>query len=369
MQGRDQVQRIFNVLKGPQGKLIHADQLRPFLKELVLSHPGYAFLGPWGNFHDRYVDVVVWRILFTLDRDDDGRLSLRDLRKGNLPQILLLTDTEEEINNIRDYLSYEHFYVLYCKFFELDTDQDFFLTKDEFSKYESTSLSKRTVDRVFSEAGRRFKSSQPGKMSFEDFVYFVLCEEDKSTVRSLEYWFKLVDLDCDGVLRCTEMQWFYEEQAHRLECFNHEAVQYADVICQMNDMIMPAKEGEFRLAELIAKRPQSGTLFHCLCNLSKFIAFEQRDPFALKQELAEHPGWTEWDRWAVQEYQRLASEEERAPQETEEPFGLESGEGELEDEEMEGDGEEMEGVEAWDDDDLSVSSVSTVGSVSSILSK
>lgn len=32
-------------------------------------------------------------------------------------------------------------------------------------------------------------------MGYEDFVWFMLCEEDKTTLRALEYWFKVIDLD------------------------------------------------------------------------------------------------------------------------------------------------------------------------------
>lgn len=46
-----------------------------------------------------------------------------------------LVDREEDINKIRQYFSYEHFYVIYCKFWELDGDHDFHITKDDFSKY------------------------------------------------------------------------------------------------------------------------------------------------------------------------------------------------------------------------------------------
>ncbi len=42
-------------------------------------------------------------------------------------------------------------------------------------------------------------------MSYEDFVWFILSEEDKSNELSLEYWFRCVDLDCDGKLRPNEM--------------------------------------------------------------------------------------------------------------------------------------------------------------------
>ena len=42
-------------------------------------------------------------------------------------------------------------------------------------------------------------------MGYEDFVYFILSEEDKTNSISLDYWFKCIDLDCDGSLRANEM--------------------------------------------------------------------------------------------------------------------------------------------------------------------
>lgn len=35
---------------------------------------------------------------------------------------------------------------------------------------------------------------------YEDFVFFILSEEDKANEVSLRYFFDLVDLDCDGVV-------------------------------------------------------------------------------------------------------------------------------------------------------------------------
>lgn len=48
-------------------------------------------------------------------------------------------------------------------------------------------------------------------MNYEDFTYFVLSEEDKSTIPSIEYWFKILDLDDNGIITGYEMQFFYEE--------------------------------------------------------------------------------------------------------------------------------------------------------------
>jgi len=70
-----------------------------------------------------------------LSRRDDGTISWKDFKSSNLFKTLFQLEKEEDINKVRDYFSYEHFYVLYCKFWELDTDHDFFITKEEFSRY------------------------------------------------------------------------------------------------------------------------------------------------------------------------------------------------------------------------------------------
>jgi serine/threonine-protein phosphatase 2A regulatory subunit B'' len=94
----------------------------------------------------------------------------------------MVVTNEEDINKVRQYFSYEHFYVLYCRFWELDTDHDFLIDKEDFSRYEGHALSRKAVDRIFLEVPRKFKAEPAGKMGYEDFVYFMLCEEDKSTV-------------------------------------------------------------------------------------------------------------------------------------------------------------------------------------------
>lgn len=42
------------------------------------------------------------------------------------------------------------------------------------------------------QAPRKFTSGVPGKMGYEDFVWFILSEEDKTTDTAMEYWFRCV---------------------------------------------------------------------------------------------------------------------------------------------------------------------------------
>lgn len=49
------------------------------------------------------------------------------------------------------YFSYEHFYVIYCKFWELDTDHDFLIDKENLVRYGNHALTYRIVDRIFTQ--------------------------------------------------------------------------------------------------------------------------------------------------------------------------------------------------------------------------
>jgi serine/threonine-protein phosphatase 2A regulatory subunit B'' len=67
-------------------------------------------------------------------------------------------------------------------------------------------------------------------MRYEDFVWFMLSEEDKTSVRALEYWFKVIDLDNNDIITPYEMEHFYTEQLNRLEYLNHDVVIFNDIL-------------------------------------------------------------------------------------------------------------------------------------------
>ncbi|XWS39172.1 hypothetical protein CRYUN_Cryun18bG0027200 [Craigia yunnanensis] len=304
----DLATRIYTILKQPDCRYLTQDNFKPVLHELLASHPGLEFLQSTPEFQERYAETVIYRIFYYINRSGTGCLTLRELKRGNLIAAMQHVDEEEDINKVLRYFSYEHFYVIYCKFWELDTDHDFFIDKENLIRYGNHALTYRIVDRIFSQVPRKFRSKVEGKMCYEDFVYFILSEEDKSSEPGLEYWFKCIDLDGNGVLTPNEMQFFYEEQLHRMECLAQEAVLFEDILCQIVDMIGAENEGYITLHDLKGCK-LSGNVFNILFNLNKFIAFESRDPFLIRQE-RENPTLTEWDRFAHREYIRLSMEED-----------------------------------------------------------
>ncbi|CAI9773114.1 unnamed protein product [Fraxinus pennsylvanica] len=288
---KDTATQIYTLLKQPDFKYLTQDDFKPVLRELLATHPGLEFLHSTPEFQERYAETVIYRIFYYVNRSGDGRLTLRELKHSNLIVAMQHADEEEDINKVLRYFSYEHFYVIYCKFWELDTDHDFLIDKENLIRYGNNALTYRIVDRIFSQVPRKFSSKVEGKMGYEDFVYFILSEEDKSSEPSLEYWFKCIDLDGNGVITRNEMKFFYEEQLHRMECMAQEPVLFEDVLCQMVDMISPQDESYFMLRELKGSK-LSGNVFNILFNLNKFMAFETRDPFLIRQE-RENPNLTE----------------------------------------------------------------------------
>ncbi|XP_024969171.1 serine/threonine protein phosphatase 2A regulatory subunit B''beta isoform X1 [Cynara cardunculus var. scolymus] len=305
---KDTATQIYTLLKQPDLRYLTQEDFKPILRELLATHPGLEFLQSTPEFQERYAETVIYRIFYYVNRTGNGRLTLRELKRGNLIDAMLHADEEEDINKVLRYFSYEHFYVIYCKFWELDTDHDFLIDKENLIRYGNHALTYRIVDRIFSQVPRKFTSEVEGKMGYEDFVYFILSEEDKSSEPSLEYWFKCIDLDGNGVLTRNELQFFYEEQLHRMECMAQEPVLFEDILCQIVDMIKPQDEAYFTLRDLKGSK-LSGSAFNILFNLNKFMAFESRDPFLIRQE-RENPTLTEWDRFAHREYIRLSMEED-----------------------------------------------------------
>ncbi|XP_058101572.1 serine/threonine protein phosphatase 2A regulatory subunit B''beta-like isoform X3 [Magnolia sinica] len=308
MMTMDIATQIFAILKQPDRKYLTQEDFKPVLRELLATHPGLEFLQSTPEFQERYAETVIYRIFYYINRSGNGHLTLRELKRGNLIAAMQHADEEEDINKVLRYFSYEHFYVIYCKFWELDTDHDFLIDKENLIRYGNHALTYRIVDRIFSQIPRKFTSKVEGKMGYEDFVYFMLSEEDKSSEPSLEYWFKCIDLDGNGVLTPNEMQFFYEEQLHRMECMAQEPVLFEDILCQMVDMIGPERESHLTLRDFKSCK-LSGNVFNILFNLNKFVAFETRDPFLIRQE-REDPTLTEWDRFAHREYIRLSMEED-----------------------------------------------------------
>lgn len=104
-------------------------------QDILESHPGLAFLQAAKDFHSRYVATVVARIFFNVNTSWSGRITLGELRRSNFLAVLASLEDEDDINLVTQYFSYEHFYVIYCKFWELDEDHDLIISRADLARH------------------------------------------------------------------------------------------------------------------------------------------------------------------------------------------------------------------------------------------
>lgn len=327
----DMNERFFRLLKQPDKDYITRDDFFPYIKELLNDHPGLEFLSNHAEFQDKYAVTVITRIFYSVNLCHSGRITSRQIRKSNLLSVFQQVDEEDDINKVTKYFSYEHFYVLYCRFWELDHDRDYKITREDLLKYGEHSLSHMIVDRIFDAAPRPFEGNDAASLdengnvmckstrdylTYEDFIFFMLSEEDKANEFSVRYWFTCVDVDGDDKLNNMEMRSFYAVQLHRMQCMGHEVVPFEDMLCQMLDMIKPSNT-DFLVVEDFLQHHNtqvSGALFDALFNVNKYVMFDNRDPF-LERQKREDEFDTDWDRFACIDYNRLAMEEEQREEE------------------------------------------------------
>ncbi|KAG9066301.1 Serine/threonine-protein phosphatase 2A regulatory subunit B'' subunit alpha [Linnemannia hyalina] len=444
----DEISMIFAILKQPNANVLTPTDFEAVLQDLVLFHPGLEFLSGNAVFQERYLETVITRIFYEANRRH-GKMKLSDLRRSNFDKTLRKLENSD-LNQTEDCFSYKHFYVIYCKFWELDQDHDLILDEQDLAGYSGGAISTRIIRRVMQGYGnetgmfmvpdqelllqqqqqqqllliqqqqqqqqllqqqqhllliqrqqqqqtahlqtessamdldttilanpsedngddgeeankvmaemttppgegspapetktlRRSKtmtlsgvniSSEfitdgmtspvpeeplaspsiastptspspvtmnspsptapiagatiqrtippgPGtqcrpqnyRMTYKGFIWFLLAETDKQTVTSIEYWFRCMDLDGDGLLTVFELEQLFQEQAARMALLGMESFGFRDAICQMQDLIGPKETGLVRLSDL-KQCGQAGPFIDLFCNVVRWRNFE-----------------------------------------------------------------------------------------------
>ncbi|CAM9344381.1 unnamed protein product [Lampetra planeri] len=306
----DDASKFVHLLAKPGCNYLEQDDFIPFLQDVVNSHAGLAFLKEAPDFHSRYITTVIQRIFYNVNRSWTGKITCSELRKSTFLQNVALLEQDEDINLLTEFFSYEHFYVIYCKFWELDADHDLYIDQKDLVQHNDQAISHKMIERIFSGTVTRDRRVyKEGRLSYADFVWFLISEEDKKTDTSIEYWFRCMDLDGDGVLSMYELEYFYEEQCHKLETMAIEPLPFEDCLCQMLDLVKPEVKGKITLRDL-KRCKMSHIFFDTFFNIEKYLDHEQRDPFfAVREAETEGQQVSDWEKYAAEEYNILAAEE------------------------------------------------------------
>ncbi|KAG9292398.1 hypothetical protein G9A89_015268 [Geosiphon pyriformis] len=319
----DETSLVFNILKSEDGQYLIPDDFSLVLEDIVLNHPGLEFLASNNVFQERYMETVISRLFYEFNRNWSNKMSIKEFRRMDFPSMLRKLETKMDMSHTHDCFSYKHFYVIYCNFWELDTNHDLRINEKELASYGSEALSGRIVTRIINGWGKvsdlpsEEELAEDPQMSYRDFIWFFMSEIDKTTPTAIEYWFRCLDLDGDGVLSAYELDYFFEEQACRMKILRMDLIRFEDCICQMFDMIKPAKEGVITLRDL-KKCPQNAApFFDMFFNLSKFSHYDhQQLQSRIRQQLLfEENGqetigiafenMSEFDNYAEMEYHNL----------------------------------------------------------------
>ncbi|KAM6986744.1 serine/threonine-protein phosphatase 2A regulatory subunit B'' subunit beta isoform 2-T2 [Aplochiton taeniatus] len=306
----DDASTFVHLLARPGCNYLEQEDFIPFLQDVVNSHTGLAFLKDASDFHSRYITTVIQRIFYNVNRSWTGRITCSELRKSSFLQNVALLDQEDDVNQLTEFFSYEHFYVIYCKFWELDTDHDLYIDQKDLARHNDQAISHKMIERIFSGTVTRDRRlRKEGRLSYADFVWFLISEEDKKSDTSIEYWFRCMDLDGDGVLSMYELEHFYEEQCQKLETMAIEPLPFEDCLCQMLDLVKPEVEGKITLRDL--KRCKlSHVFFDTFFNIEKYLDHEQKDPFSVEREVeTDGQEISDWEKYAAEEYDILVAEE------------------------------------------------------------
>ncbi|PIA16296.1 hypothetical protein COEREDRAFT_81281 [Coemansia reversa NRRL 1564] len=123
------------------------------------------------------------------------------------------------------------------------------------------------------------------RMTYRDFIWFLLSEIDKTSPTAVEYWFRCLDLDGDGVLSIYELEYFYDEQISRMEeDMTGDIILLDDLMCQLSDLVRPQREGLITLGDLRRVPPSLiPVFFDAFMNLARFIEHDSHTSFLQRQ--------------------------------------------------------------------------------------
>jgi serine/threonine-protein phosphatase 2A regulatory subunit B'' len=311
----------------PGRQYLEKEDFHSILYDLISTYPGLNFLIDSTLFHARYVEVVVVRIFWNVNRSWSGRITAHELRKSNFLQTMHLLEEIDDINKITDYFSYEHFYVIYCKFWEIDFDHDMIISREDMKNQCDGALTNMIIDRIFSNAVNRYPSTkkQPIASSstrrgpvreekietigFEEFVAFLLAEEDKRHPTSIEYWFRCIDLDGDGIISMYEMELFYNDMIEKIHAKSYETLEFSDVVNQLYDLVSPEDPKTITLRDL-KRCGLAHRFFNTFVNYLKYLEQESADGERATVKMNGDKELSDWEKFCAVEYEILLTETE-----------------------------------------------------------
>ena len=195
---------------------------------------------------------------------------LYELRQDNWSQ--------DEAN--QNWFSVPSSFRVYEHYLKLDIDRNGMLKKQELAKY-SGGLTSIFVDRLFEEY-----QTFEGEMDYKTFLDFVLAMENKKSVQSIQYFWKIFDVYKKGAIDTFIINMFFMSIVLKLESKDKLGFKVDDVKDEIWDMAKPKLPYAITLEDLI-NCGQGDTIVSMLIDAKAFYEYDQRESGIDPEEMEE----------------------------------------------------------------------------------
>lgn len=242
-----------------------------YILELIPTLPQLEKLEQ--SFYNFYICTAVRKFFFFLDPCRTQKIRIQDiLACGFLDDLLELRedDLPKEIQE-SNWFSAPSALRVYSNYLMLDTDHNGMLSRQELSKYGSGSLSPVFLDRIFQEC-----LTYEGEMDYKTYLDFVLAMENPRETASIQYIFRILDLEHKGYLTSFDLNYFYRVIQENLKEISSDRIQFEDVNNEIFDMVKPEDPCKITLRDII-KSNQGDTILGILTDYNLFWMYENRE--------------------------------------------------------------------------------------------
>lgn len=310
LDGRDPNERFFRLVVGDAARSTAvSSDLLPFVREIVRTHRSLEFLVDEPMFQEKFIDFIATRCFFIMDTELRGTVGLQHFRKMDLASVFYNAENMADVNDSRHIFNYQHFYVVFCKFWDIDGDSDELISKNDLLRFNEFSISPVIAERLFrANFYPLSRNKRKNYLDFTSFAYFLMSSEDKSNLTAINFWYKLCDLDDDGVLSIKEIEYLYDIQFERMKNTGNETIPFDDIFRQLMDMINPNCQSYITIHDLVSSK-MADVFFNTISDLQKFLMREYQYPL-LNLDMDElTKDLSKWEIYVMLEYDKLTNDD------------------------------------------------------------
>ena len=263
----DPAEKFVNILKKPGNRNVDKDDIRQLLQCLTSTHPAFESVRE-GEQLPKYIETVVAKIFFGYWT---GQITTAQLRKDAIVEQFVNVENQQDLGCVEHgVFRFDEFMVISDEFNSLcDDDDEEYLDRHDFQPHLTIFVSDKILERIF----QRHKQGAD-RLEYSDFVTFVLANCNQYNPKSIEYFFRALDLDDDGILSVQDIATLYKGMSWMAVIWGESVMDFKNFICMMFDAIKPRNKNYFTVSDL--KRSKLSPLFiNTLINVKTCVGFKK----------------------------------------------------------------------------------------------